>query len=235
MEDIKGRALQLLLENADEKTRLSSLNFFKETVRVHGVKSAAVTKIAGQLFSRVKQRSKEEIFALCEELWRSGYLEETGIACNWSYAIRKQYRPEDFKVFEKWVETYVHNWAACDTLCNHSVGTLVEMYPELVQPLKGWALSGNRWKRRACAVTLIVPARKGLFLNDVFEIAQTLLLDADDLVRKGYGWMLKAASEAHQNEVFAFVMARKTVMPRTALRYAIEKMPKELRAKAMEK
>ena len=57
----------------------------------------------------------------------------------------------------------------------------------------------------------------------------------DDLVQKGYGWMLKAASEAHCNEVFDFVMKNKDIMPRTALRYAIEKMPKELKAMAMAK
>jgi 3-methyladenine DNA glycosylase AlkD len=47
--------------------------------------------------------------------------------------------------------------------------------------------------------------------------------------------MLKAASEAHQQEVFDYVMSKKTVMPRTALRYAIEKMPASLKAEAMKK
>jgi len=46
---------------------------------------------------------------------------------------------------------------------------------------------------------------------------------------------LKAGSQAHLKQVFDFVIARKDRMPRTALRYAIEKMPKELKAKAMEK
>jgi 3-methyladenine DNA glycosylase AlkD len=87
----------------------------------------------------------------------------------------------------------------------------------------------------AAAVTLIIPARKELFLNDVFAIADILLLDSDDMVQKGYGWMLKAASESHQTEVFNYVLSKKAVMPRTALRYAIEKMPKELKAEAMKK
>jgi 3-methyladenine DNA glycosylase AlkD len=74
-----------------------------------------------------------------------------------------------------------------------------------------------------------------LFLNDIFEIANTLLTDKHDLVQKGYGWMLKAASQAQEKEVFDFVMSKKSIMPRTALRYAIEKMPPELKSRAMEK
>jgi len=107
------------------------------------------------------------------------------------------------------------------------------MYPKYLENLKKWARSENRWVKRAAAVTLIIPARHGKFLKDIFEISDILLLDKDDLVQKGYGWMLKAASEAHQKEVFDYVMNNKDKMPRTALRYTIEKMPKELKVKAM--
>lgn len=62
-----------------------------------------------------------------------------------------------------------------------------------------------------------------------------VFFDKDDMVQKGYGWMLKAASEANQERVFDYVMSKKNVMPRTSLRYAIEKMPQELRPKAMAK
>ena len=224
-------------ENADEATRIGSDRFFKENEKAValGVKTVLVRKIANQVYSRIKHLPKKEIFGLCEELWRSPFLEEDFVACDWSYGLRKQYLPDDFAVFEKWTDCYVDNWASCDTLCNHTVGTLVEMYPELVEPLKGWADSANRWMKRAAAMTLIIPARRGLFLKEIFEIADRLLADPDDLVQKGYGWMLKAASEAHQDEVFEFVTARRATMPRTAYRYAIEKMPPERRAEAMKK
>jgi 3-methyladenine DNA glycosylase AlkD len=55
------------------------------------------------------------------------------------------------------------------------------------------------------------------------------------MVQKGYGWMLKAASEAHPKDVFKYVMRKKATMPRTSLRYAIEKLPAELKAQAMAK
>jgi len=55
------------------------------------------------------------------------------------------------------------------------------------------------------------------------------------MVQKGYGWMLKEASKHHQKQVFDLVMKHKSTMPRTALRYAIELMPKSLKKRAMRK
>jgi 3-methyladenine DNA glycosylase AlkD len=157
----------------------------------------------------------------------------------------------DFDTFERWVQNYVNNWASCDMLCNHTIGEFLEMYPDYLQNLKVWATSKNRWTRRAAAVSLIIPARKGLFFDDILQIATILLHDKDDLVQKGYGWMLKAASlsestaaakklnpeipKEHLETVFNYVMKHKAVMPRTALRYAIEKMPAEMRVEAMKK
>jgi len=120
-------------------------------------------------------------------------------------------------------------------LCNHTVGSFLDMYPEFVESLKNWAQSENRWMRRGSAVSLIIPAREGRFHKQCLEIAKLLLQDEDDLVQKGYGWLLKAASEYDQDLIFDFVMKNKNIMPRTALRYAIEKMPDELRKKAMER
>ncbi|MBP8760657.1 MAG: DNA alkylation repair protein [Parabacteroides sp.] len=228
--------VRLELKNSvDEKTLDTAQHFFKEQITAYGVKVPVVNKISSAFLSEIKSKSKQEVFDLCEELWRSGMLEESFIACSWSYAICKKFEPSDFEVFERWVQNYVDNWASCDTLCNHTVGEFIEMYPQFLSKLKEWATSENRWMRRAAAVTLIIPARKGLFLNDIFEIAELLLADKDDLVQKGYGWMLKAASQAYQTEVLDFVIKYKTTMPRTALRYAIEKMPQEMKAQAMKR
>ena len=226
---------QELIKNADEKTRLSGERFFKEDVKLYGLKSADTGRISKEHYKTIEDKSKPNIFALCSELWKSGYMEESFVACNWSYNVHKQYEPSDFYVFESWVNNYVGNWASCDTLCNHTVGTFVEMYPKYLSGLKKWATSSNRWVKRASAVSLIVPARNGKFLPEIFEIADILHSDKDDMVQKGYGWMLKAASQAHQQEVFKYVMKKKATMPRTSLRYAIEKMPSELKALAMAK
>lgn len=221
--------------NIDIKTRESAQRFFKEDVKFHGVKSAVVRQIASAHFKSIKDLDKPEIFSLCEDLLRSDYNEEAFIAFEWAYGLKRRYEPADFHVFESWIRDYVNNWAKCDTLCNHAVGSFVEQYPQYIEDLKIWARSDNRWLRRASAVTLVLPARSGKFLDDVFLISDILLRDRDDLVQKGYGWLLKEASKAHREEVYNYIMKRKGEMPRTALRYAIEKMPDEMRRKAMEK
>ena len=224
-----------LKQNSDEKTKKTAQTFFKEKIKTYGVKTPLAIKIGKESFKNIKDKTKAEIFALCEELLKSGYIEEAFIAYNWSYSLHKDYEPKDFKVFEKWVNKYASNWAECDSLCNHAIGTFIETFPQYIKQLKVWTKSKNRWVKRASAVTLILPARKGMFLEDVFAIADSLLTDADDMVQKGYGWLLKEASRKHQKEVFDYAVKHKKIMPRTALRYAIEKMPENLRSKAMER
>lgn len=224
-----------LIKNSDQKTKEAGERFFREDVTLYGIKSSVVSQISKAHFKEIGDKSKSSVFSLCESLLMSGIMEESFVACNWSYNVRKQYEPSDFMIFESWVNKYVNNWATCDTLCNHTVGTFIEMYPNYLTGLKKWSQSQNRWVKRASAVSLIVPAKKGLFLNDVFEIADILHSDKDDMVQKGYGWMLKVASQAHQKEVFDYIIRKKATMPRTSLRYAIEKMPDDLKKRAMEK
>jgi 3-methyladenine DNA glycosylase AlkD len=233
--EIVSRIRTALKQSSDEKTRKSSQAFFKEKVRFYGVRSAAVGTIGREHFRHIRKLGKNDIFTLCEELLKSGYFEESMIAFAWAERLHAAFEEKDFAVLEGWLKAHVNNWAACDTLCNHAIGSFIETFPGYIKTLKQWAHSKNRWERRAAAVTLILPARHGKFLKDIFEIADILLLDEDDLVQKGYGWMLKEASKKHPKEIFDFVTKHKNVMPRTALRYAIEKMPGDLRKKAMEK
>jgi len=199
---------QELIHNADQKTKENGPKFFKEKVKLHGVKIATVTKISKEYFKNIKDYNKLDIFGLCEELWKSGYLEESFIACNWSYYMHENYSSSDFLIFEKWLTLYVSNWASCDTLCNHTMGTFIVKHPEYLSNIIEWTKSDNRWLRRGAAVTFIIPARNGKFLKDVLSIANQLLLDQDDLVQKGYGWMLKSASQVYKKEIFNYAMSR---------------------------
>jgi 3-methyladenine DNA glycosylase AlkD len=233
--DIITRIRTELKNVADPAIRKTSQRFFKEEILCYGIKTAMVTAIARKFWIDIKSREKQDIFRLCEELYQSGILEEAFIVSSWIPHLKRQFEPQDFAVFRHWIDTYITNWAACDGFCNHTMGEFIVKYPEYLDELKQWTHSKNRWMRRAAAVSLIVPAKQGKFLSDVLEIAELLLIDNDDMVQKGYGWLLKEASRWHQIEVFNFVMRNRKSMPRTALRYAIELMPEDLKAEAMKK
>ena len=218
-----------------EDKRISIRRFFVHEIKVHGVNAAEVKKLAKTYFAQIMHLPKKEIFDHCELLWQSGYLEESGIACEWVKRIHQDLTPADWIVFERWVDEYITNWARCDNFCGGTVGAFLEVYPQYVRQLRIWAKSANLWKRRAAAVSLTGPARKGLFHDEVFDIAKILLLDKEDMVQKGYGWMLKEASNFDQQSVFQFILQHKAEMPRTSLRYAIEKMPKRMKERAMKK
>jgi 3-methyladenine DNA glycosylase AlkD len=141
MEHTIKRIRQDFKRIADPKIREGGKRFFKESIKLYGIKTAEVSRPARVYFKEIKNKEKEEIFYLCEELWQSGYMEESFIACQWAYSLHKYYSEKDFSRFEKWVNKYVSNWASCDTFCNHTIGTFVAMYPNYLERLKKWAKS----------------------------------------------------------------------------------------------
>jgi len=225
-----------LKKNIDTVYRDGERRFFKEKVKNYGVRLPDRRKVAAKYWPKIKHLSKKEIFSLCHRLFASGYNEEFTLASSWVYKLKDQFKSSDFKIFEAWVKNFVDNWAKCDDFCTHSLGYFIDKYPQFAKNLLLWTKSKNRWVKRASAVTLIYPYKKPKkLLTTIFQIAERLLLDSDDMVQKGYGWMLKDASAAHKQQVFDFVIKHKHHMPRTALRYAIEKMPQDLKKQAMVK
>lgn len=223
-----------LKHHVDQEYKRGAIRFFKETIKCWGVRTPIVRKIANQYYRQIKDLPKTQIFTLAEELLKSNKNEEGTIAFAWIYKRKHEFEPNDFKFFDKIVKNYLTNWALVDDFCTHPFGELVAQYPQLIPKIKAYSNSKNRWVRRASAVIMIGPmARYRKYLKDNFEIAELLLTDSDDLVQKGYGWMLKVAADEYQAEVFNFVMKNKAKMPRTALRYAIEKMPAKLKTEAM--
>lgn len=225
-----------LHKNREEQYAKDSQRFFNadEEMRCIGVRTPIVRRLAREYFRKLSSQKKEDVFAVCAELLASGLQEESVIAFQWAAACRRQWTMNDFQRFARWYKKFVHNWAQCDDACARIFGPITLQFPQLTKQTFLWTRSRNRWVRRAAAVSLIVPIRKdSAFLPQVFRVAQTLLLDDDPMVQKGYGWMLKEASGKHAKEVFDFVIRNRSTMPRTALRYAIEKLPSPKRAKAM--
>jgi 3-methyladenine DNA glycosylase AlkD len=233
MNPILAEIRKELKANVDPQAQKSFQRFFKEQVKYYGVKTEVVGKIAKKYWKKLKTLDKQTIFMLCEELLCSDYSEEAFIVSFWLPNYVDYFEPSDLATFKTWIERYINNWAKCDGFCNHTIGDIIQKYPQSISEVKSWAKSKNRWLRRGAAVSLIVPAKKGFFMQDALEICDMLLCDGDDMVQKGYGWLLKEESRKHQKEVFDYVFKNRKVMPRTALRYAIELMPKELKAEAM--
>jgi 3-methyladenine DNA glycosylase AlkD len=219
----------------DTEYGVSVQRFFKEQVKLYGVRTPEWRRICGRFWGRVKGLPKSDVFALCEELLALRNGEERGVAFNWAFRLREQLEPADFPRLERWLKTYVSNWGACDSLCCGALGFFLLDHPEFLPKVRAWAGSKNRWLRRASAVAHIIPNRNGLAVDSAYQAADLLLGDGDDMVQKGYGWMLKEIANKRSREVFEFVVARKDRMPRTALRYAIEKMPPAWKKRAMAK
>jgi 3-methyladenine DNA glycosylase AlkD len=186
----------------------------------------------------IKKWNKKEIFEICEDLIKTNYNEEKTIAIQWIGNLRGLWASKDFLIFEKWLTKHLHNWGKVDDFCLSIISHFIIKFPKFKNKVKFWAKSNNQWKRRASAVSFIQGGSwkiYGKYLKDIFGVATILLKDKEDLVQKGCGWMLKIASESNQKEVFDFVMKHKKQMARTTLRYAIEKMPSNLKKKAMKK
>ncbi|MCX6811341.1 MAG: DNA alkylation repair protein [Candidatus Berkelbacteria bacterium] len=225
-----------LKKNIDLKFKKGEIKFFKERILVYGVRSNIVRKIALKYFPDIKILEKKDFLALGEKMLKSDYHEEAEIVFIWTEKLVTNFKQSDFKIFEKWLKKYVNNWGKVDTFCAHTINYFVQNYPIVIPKIKKWAGSKNRWVRRAAAVSFISGSRdfpQKKHLPHIFWIAKKLMGDKDDLVQKGYGWMLKRAAENYKNEVFNFVLKYKKEMPRTALRYAIEKMPKKLKDNIM--
>ena len=235
MDTILAQIRQDLVARADPAIRQSTRRFFREEILCYGIRTAEVNVIAKLYWKKIRGQDKEAIFSLCEELYRTGCLEESVVAAIWARDLSGRLGREDLAVYRHWIDSYISSWASCDGLCNHAVGDLVAKFPECTDDLKLWTLSENRWMRRAAAVSLIVPAKHGRFQDESLAIADLLLADTDDMVQKGYGWLLKEVSRKHNARVFAFVMERRERMPRTALRYAIELLPAGMKTQAMQR
>jgi 3-methyladenine DNA glycosylase AlkD len=223
----------MIIQNIQQAIRKAEQD--KSNLKSDSLITAVVRQIAKDNFQQIKTSPKDDIFTICEELLESGDWQKRVIAFQWVFRIRRQYAASDFERFESWLGKYVEGWGSCDDFCTHAFGHLIYAFPEHIPSVKAWTPSENRWFRRGAAVVMIYGIRRERGCAASFDIADQLLIDTDDLVQKGYGWMLKEISKYQPQQVFDFVMQRKTVMPRTSLRYAIEKLSPELRHQAMEK
>ena len=209
---------------------------YQRRLRVPVVDVPMVRKVSATLFQALKDdgvRDIDTILSLCNDLLGKWSWEYRTIAFDWSFRIRKQFEPQHFPLFERWTKLYLSTWGGVDDFCTHTMGFFFYAFPEFAPHVRSWATSENPWILRAAAVSLIYGLRRKVHLEYIFDVADAMLLDPRKYVQNGYGWMLKEATKFYQDQVFEYVMRKKDVMPRRALRYAIEKMPKARKEQAM--
>lgn len=124
----------------------------------------------------------------------------------------------------------INNWDIVDLGCLYLTGSYLFDKPRKI--LYKLARSKNLWERRSAIVSTAYFIRKG-DLDDTFAIAEILVNDREDLVHKATGWMLRFAGDKDPKRLLAFLDKHAATMPRTLLRYAIEKLPNKQRGHYM--
>jgi 3-methyladenine DNA glycosylase AlkD len=114
----------------------------------------------------------------------------------------------------------INNWDLVDLGCLHMTGSYLIDKPRKV--LYKLAKSKNIWERRSAILSTCYFIRQGE-LDDTFKIAEILVNDKEDLIHKATGWMLRFAGDKDRPRLLAFLDKFAATMPRTLLRYAIEK------------
>lgn len=214
-------------KRSDPKRRDDLLRYFKEPIKTYGLSQGQGKEVADLIYPSVKGDLKKAL-SLTEELLASGILDQASVGLKLLERFRRKIKAEHFPLFDEWVE-YLNNWASTDGLTTHFISECIKDDPSLADQLIQWTASENRWRRRASAVTMVPIARKGDMLSEVFKIADRLMTDGDDMVQKGVGWMLKEASHQHPQEIHDYLVKWKPETAALTLRYASEKLPKELK------
>ncbi|MDR1687983.1 MAG: DNA alkylation repair protein [Clostridiales bacterium] len=210
------------------------LNAEKDLVKLQNtpqgvhIKTGDIRKLSSNLFRNLTDRSKENVFSICQELLEQRNWPMGVIAFDFAYRMKKQYDDKTFALFESWLEKYVRGWGDCDDFCTHAFGELICKNTTLSERVIAWTRREEFWMRRAAAVVLIPSIWHDKYKEtNPLRISDVLMLDEHDLVRKGYGWMLKVLSIKEANIIFDYLLKHKAVMPRVAFRYALEKMDAE--------
>ena len=123
---------------------------------------------------------------------------------------------------------YVNNWDLVDVTCPHIIGK--HLMDNNRSILYSWAKSDDLWTKRIAIVSTHWFIRKN-DLQDTFKIAEMLLNDEHDLIHKAVGWMLREAGKRDLEKEEIFLKKHYKNMPRTMLRYSIEKFPEPKRQK----
>lgn len=230
--------------------RLTTIDAIKRALREHARPEAAETATwffkagpgeygEGDQFLGIKvpktrsvaKRAKEMHWESVLELLHSPWHEERLCALvMWANRFPKADPPEQDAIVKAYLANteHINNWDLVDTSCHKILGQWLLERPENEDILDRLAVSDSLWERRIAMVSTYAFIRAEHF-GPTLRIAEQLLEDEHDLIHKAVGWMLREAGNRAQDLEIAFLDRHFENMPRTMLRYAIEKFPEPLR------
>lgn len=228
-------ALAYFRANADEERAAKFQRYFKDPVNYFGIEWAPYKEWKADFIARLKaQWSIEEAVQFCEIMLEDPHMESRGSGYQVVGAFVDDAEPELFERIHDWLEGYCGNWGLVDNLAPSVLSPLLRKHPALVSNVKEWTSSPNQWVRRGAAVGFVELVGDDAFRQAAYEIATALLDDKEDLTHKAVGWLLREAGKVDRDELEAYLLEQGPRLPRTTLRYAIEKFPKEDRKRIME-
>jgi len=230
-------SLRRLRELADPVKAEGVRRYFKHAVQAYGVSAPAVRDLAAGLFRSVRGVwGVWEAVALCDILFSEPELESKAVGGLILARFKKDFPPSLFGKVKGWLAAdLLDNWASVDVFCTDAMGAFLEKHPASVGRIKAWARHPNRWVKRASAVSFIKLAKKREHLDAIYEISASLFPVEDDLVQKANGWLLREAGKGDPGRLEAFLLRHGPAIPRTTLRYAIERFPGPRRKSLLER
>lgn len=146
------------------------------------------------------------------------------------YAYKKALLPQRKKIFDFYIRhtDFINNWDLVDSSARDIVGAF--LYESGVDRalLYKLARSTSLWERRISIIATWFFIQKGDY-KDTCAIATLHLTDSHDLMHKATGWMLREMGKKSEKHLVDFLKKNYKRMPRTMLRYALEKFPQEMR------
>lgn len=219
----------------DPKKAASNQRYFKEPIASYGLDGPTARRLIKELVSRTKGVwTVADAVKFCNLMVRDPHLEPRGIAFQLIAAFIQSADASLIDDIRRWLEKSCGNWALVDNLAPSVLAPLLERHPKLVPEVVRWTASRNMWLRRASAVTFIPLVRRGQHLDTAYDVATRLFDDPEDLMHKAVGWMLREAGKKDMPRLERFLRAEGPRVPRTALRYAIERFPAAKRTELLE-
>jgi 3-methyladenine DNA glycosylase AlkD len=159
------------------------------------------------------------------------YLEVKSIGIEVVARYRRDFTPRLLPRWKRWLaRNHSANWATTDSICGSLLGPLLARYPALIPRMRVWSRDRNMWVRRASIVGLIRPLHQNRRALDLaYEIARRLHADEHDLIQKAVGWVLREAGKEDGGRLERYLRAHGPSIPRTTVRYAIERFPADKR------